>query len=592
MSEMVFDIEADGLLDEATQIHCISISEDGGEPHCYYPDKVEDAIHRLKSASKLIGHNIIGYDLPLLKKLYGFVPSAHSEIRDTLVIAQMVLPDMYTKDSDAEKIPKKYWGRYSLRSFGYRFGKQKGEVEEFGEFTLEMGDYCNQDVRITEQLWRLCISKGTSVQSVDLEMAFATLAHRMQEVGIGFNVKEAEDVLEELLGERYELLSEVSHLVPPTVEELRTPQYWTDPITDVQYTRKSDAPASVRKELVRGPNKVKEHLFNPMSRQQVAAYLQSRGWEPQATTPTGKPKVDETILKGITDIPEAGMIARLYQSQKILAMLYDGKEGWLKLVDDTGRLHPRLKTVGTVSGRTSCVSPNLQQVPSARLPWGKECRQLFYAPEGRKLCGVDAKSLEVRCFAHYLSRYDGGEFSTEVLSGDIHQSNATMMGCSRSVAKNTFFALLYGASAQKIASMLDYTTAEARDLVDELYRKRPAMKKFMNDVQRRALSTGFLKGIDGRKLYPRSPHSSVNLLVQAAGACVSKQAAVNTANDIDEHWSDYDINLVGFIHDEIIVEVPEDVAEAITQLAITGQLSLRCPMVGDGCVGDTWYEVH
>jgi len=124
------------------------------------------------------------------------------------------------------------------------------------------------------------------------------------------------------------------------------------------------------------------------------------------------------------------------------------------------------------------------------------------------------------------------------------------------------------------------------------------MRKFMTDVQRRAMSAGFLRGLDGRKLYPRSPHSSVNLLVQAAGACVSKQAAVNTWHDIREHWSDYDINMVGFIHDEIIIEVPSDTAEAITQLAITnfkkttGQFSLRCPMDGEGSVGDTWYEVH
>ena len=215
------------------------------------------------------------------------------------------------------------------------------------------------------------------------------------------------------------------------------------------------------------------------------------------------------------------------------------------------------------------------------------------------LVGVDAKSLEVRCFAHYLSLYDSGEFAEEVISGDIHAANAKTMTCDRQTAKNTFFALIYGASRQKIADMLGYSKAEASELVSDLYRRRPAMKKLMKDVKDRALSYGYLKGLDGRKLYPRSIHSSVNLLIQAAGACVSKRAALNTHQTLVDHWMDvYTIGIVGFIHDEIIIDVPEDTAEAISIAGVssfkktTGQLQLRCPMDGDGRIGKTWYDIH
>ena len=599
MSAIIFDIEADGLLDDATKIHCISISENGEDPRCYYGDKLDIAIKYLDSASKLIGHNIIGYDLPLLERLAGFKPRSNVSIRDTFIISQMVWPDIMGNDSDTSTkiLPKKYWGKYSLRSFGYRFQMHKGDVDDFTSFSLEMMEYCNQDVRITAKLWGACITRGCSNEAVDMEMEFAAIAHEMEQDGIGFNTEKAFALYEAVDAERTELLRDLSVLVPPKIEELRTPAYWLDPVTEVVYAKKADAAHSVRKQLVRGPNKIREYPFNPMSRQQVADFLISRGWVPSATTPTGKPKVDESILLDILDIPEAKSIASLYRLQKLIAMLHDGREGWLKLAK-ADRLHPRLKTMGTVSGRTSCVSPNLQQVPSPRQPYGKECRELFYADEGRMLCGVDAKSLEVRCFAHYLARYDGSEFADEVIEGDIHAANAKTMGCDRQVAKNTFFALIYGASSQKLATMLGYTVDEAADLVRGLYERRPSMQTFMNAVRDRAMSYGYLRGLDGRRLYPRSPHSAVNLLIQAAGAIVSKQATVNTYQAIREHWSDYDIRFVGFIHDEVIIETPEDIAEAILGVAITGfkkttgQLSLRCPMDGDGRVGSTWYEVH
>lgn len=598
MSEVTFDIEANGFLNDATYIHCISIIDNDSPPVCYYGNNISAALKHINSAEKLIGHNIIGYDLPLLKKLYGFTPRDSVAIRDTYIITQMLWPDIISKDLQSKKLPKKYWGSYGLRAFGYRLGMHKGSIEDFSRFTQEMIDYCNQDVLITNKLWHMCLVKGASATAVELEMEFAHLAHLIQTRGIGFDTDKARELYLTVSSEKDELLQSLGSLVPPRIEELRTPQYWLDPGTNVKYKKKGDASSAARKSLVRGPNKVREYPFNPMSRQQVATFLMSRGWTPSEETPTGKPKIDESVLIEIIGIPEAEEIARLYRLQKLLAMLHDGKEGWLRLVTDANRLHPRLRTVGTISGRTSCVRPNLQQVPSPRLTYGKECRELFTAEDGRLLCGVDAKSLEVRCFAHYLARYDSGEFADEVVVGDIHASNAKLMGCPRPVAKNTFFALLYGASPTKIATMLDYTVDEAKDLIDGLYARRPHMKLFMNAVRERARTCGFLSGLDGRKLLPRSPHSSVNLLIQAAGACVSKQAAINTHKTLAEHWSDYDLGLVGFIHDEIIIDVPEDVAEAVTNVSIiafkktTGQFSLRCPMDGDGRIGKTWYDIH
>jgi|TARA_R100000149_G_scaffold65622_2_gene40774 DNA polymerase I-like protein with 3'-5' exonuclease and polymerase domains len=596
MRDIVFDIEANGFLEDATEIHCISIAENGEEPECFDSKNLNEALHWLERATNLIGHNIVRYDLPLLKKLHGWDPPAWTNIQDTFIQARMVFPDLLQKDAERKKIPRTEWGKYSLRSFGHRLKMHKGDHYDFSVYSLEMRDYCIQDVRVTQKLWEILKKQNISKEAVLMETEFAALAFRMEKVGIAFDRPAAIDLFKQLDEKREEILDALVDLVPPKRTEMKTPQYWIDPVTDVQFVRKSDAPSGIRKELVPGPLKVKEERFNPMSRPQVAEFLVTRGWEPSAKTATGQVKVDESILSQISDIPEASMIADLYRVQKIFAMLAGDRRGWLSL-EREGRLHPRIKTLGAYSGRTSCVDPNLQQVPSTRLPFGKECRSLFVAADGKVLVGCDAKSLEVRCFAHYMAKYDDGEFADVVLRGDIHQANADMMECDRQTAKNTFFALIYGASSRKIAAMLGIPMRRASGLVTRLFEERPAMRRLINKVKKSASSYGQFKGLDGRMLKPRSEHSAVNLLVQSAGACVSKRAALNFEFEIiSNRWDD--THIVGFIHDEMIIETPDDNLKEVCLAAIhsfqktTDQYKLRCPMDGDAQIGLNWSEIH
>ena len=597
----VFDIEADNLADSVTKIHCISLSTDGGEPVCY--TDINKAFAILDKSDVLIGHNIIGYDFVVLRKLYFWKPAKHQKIVDTLPLSRLVWPDIINKDSNLHEFPKNCWGKYSLRAFGYRMGMHKGDIEDYSEYSDEMAEYCKQDVRITYELYRLIKAVKVSGVAATLEIEFAQLAQDMYETGIAFDKEKAYELYDELEGVKQACLSKVSDLVPPKVRELKTPEYWEDTITGVKYATKSSAPSVALPDLRRGPNKQKITEFNPNSRQQVAKYLISQGWKPENTTATGLPRVDEGTLNSITDIPAAKELAQLYRCNKLLGMLHDGNEAWIKLSRQNygreERVHPTLRTLGAVSGRTSCVRPNLQQVPSPRLPYGKECRQLFCAGPGFTLVGCDAKSLEVRCFAHYMAKYDSGEFSEEVVKGDVHASNAEMMKCDRQTAKNTFFALIYGASIKKIADMLEIDIVHADNLVTKLFRERPAMQHLINSVKTAAERRGYLQGLDGRKLHPRSPHSSVNLLIQAAGACVSKQAALNMRDSIIKNkWGCLGVKFVGFIHDEVLIESPVDKAPAVLDTACisfrqtTDQFNLRCPMDGEGSIGETWYDIH
>ena len=596
MRDVVFDIESDGFLAEATKIHCISISESGDEPICYGPTKIEEALRWMTGATSLIGHNIIRYDLPLLKKLSGWIPPVGINIRDTFLLSRMAFPDIMKRDARRKRIPKECWGKYSLRAFGHRLGMHKGDHTDFSVFSQEMEEYCNQDVRVTHHLWGRLRDEELSESSVTMETLFAQLAFRMEQTGIGFDRGAALDLFKALDEKRTEILDALVGLVPPKRIEMKTPEYWIDPVTDVHFNKKYDAPSHIRKELVPGPLRVRETRFNPMSRPQVAEFLVTKGWEPTARTPTGQVRIDEAILTQIPGIPEAALIADLYRTQKIFGMVAGDKKGWL-LLENQGRIHPQIKTLGAYSGRTSCVDPNLQQVPSARLPFGEECRALFIADEGKLLVGCDAKSLEVRCFAHYMAKFDGGDFADVVLRGDIHQANADMMDCNRPTAKNTFFALIYGASSRKIAAMLDIPLRRAGALVNRLFEERPAMRTLISRIKKKAAMSGHLVGLDGRILRPRSEHAAVNLLIQSAGACVSKRAALNLDFMIHTNsWSE--THIVGFIHDEIIVETSDENVGDVMRAAVTAfqqttqQYNLNCPMDGGAQLGKNWSEIH
>lgn len=168
---LVFDIETDGLLPQVTQIHCIGIHDlDTGKTEVFN-DKGNDqpitkGIQMLEDADTLIGHNVIGYDIPVIKKLFTwFKPTG--EVLDTLLLSRLYTPDLLKVDSklDAsgkrscrwETMPLQLMGRHSLEAYGHRLGEFKGSFgkdTDWKEWSPEMQDYMIQDVHVTTKLWK------------------------------------------------------------------------------------------------------------------------------------------------------------------------------------------------------------------------------------------------------------------------------------------------------------------------------------------------------------------------------------------------------------------------------------------------------
>ena len=213
------------------------------------------------------------------------------------------------------------------------------------------------------------------------------------------------------------------------------------------------------------------------------------------------------------------------------------------------------------------------------------------------MLGCDASGLELRCLAHYLAAWDGGEYAQAVVNGDVHTKNQEAAGLeTRNQAKTFIYAFLYGAGDEKIGSIVGGKAAEGKKLKAQFLKAIPALKKLRDAVAKKA-ERGYLIGIDGRKLFIRSKHSAVNTLLQSAGAVAVKQATILMDQEIKRRWPKR-IHQVAHIHDEIQFEGYE---EALREFApITKQafqragelLGFRCPLDGEYRIGRNWAETH
>ena len=183
---LVFDPEADGFADVATTAHCIVIADlDSDQIDEYGPDQIAAALEHLARADYLVGHNISGYDLPLLRRLYDWAPAPECTIVDTLVASRLILPNLSDLDDQAAAMgdPKlgKYRGRYSIEAWGARLGIPKigADIEDWSHWTPEMQERCAGDAAICKALWRFLQPDGYSQQALALEHRAAAICNQI-----------------------------------------------------------------------------------------------------------------------------------------------------------------------------------------------------------------------------------------------------------------------------------------------------------------------------------------------------------------------------------------------------------------------------
>jgi len=616
MRTLFFDIETNALEDftnltDLETVHCLSVYDPMTPKMVTFAG---DSIHRgltaLAQADRIVGHNVIKFDIPALKKLYGFSPPL-VKVVDTLVMSRCIFSDLRNEDFGRNNFDPKLVGSHSLKAWGHRMGKATkltyGEEDgAFDHYNDEMKKYCERDCIVTQLLYDYLIKQEPSNQMIAIEHWFAFIISQQERNGFSFDLDKADKLTAKLTSIRAELKDELQQMVAPKVEEMKSPAGWTVEGHTAPTKAKlklvlKDAglKQSLVNDAVKTGNKQKTTLFNPGSRQQIAAALLDLGYdlpkEPDATTP----KVDEGVLKKI-DHPIAAKLLDYLLVQKRLGQLAEGEQAWLKLAKN-GRIHGAVNTNGAVTGRCTHSNPNVAQVPACRVPYGEECRDLFGAGVGKKLVGCDASGLELRMLAHYLAFYDGGEYGKIVTEGDIHTANQQAAGLeTRDQAKTFIYAFLYGAGDAKIGDIVGGTARDGQMLKRKFLTNLPALKRLQQDIHKKVEHGGTLMGLDGRVLRIRSSHAALNMLLQSAGAVCMKVALIQLYHALGkskwQHGREY--AFVANIHDEFQAEVIPQHAEDFGKLAVKAirvagkELKLNVQLDGEYKIGDTWAETH
>lgn len=537
--------------------------------------KPETLIPLINKADKVVGHNLIGFDGPVLNRLWKTKIGLKNSM-DTLVMSRLANPDIQgghsldawgkrlggRKKSDYQRI---YWRLQGIREY------DKKDMQHWNNPNIPlMSAYCRRDVEVLVRLHeRLTTELENWGESIELEHKVAAIIKKQEAHGFKFDIQSAQKLLATLSSELAVIESELQTVFPPIV---------TERISEKTGKKLADS----------------VEVFNPGSRQQIAKRLQSLGVTFDKKTEKGNIVINESTLAALGN-PYADKMARYLMLQKRISQV----SSWFDEVKDDSRIHGRVISNGAVTGRMTHNSPNMAQIPNAGSEFGPECRACFIVDAGNILVGADASGLELRMLAHYMR--DEGYVKTVVEGSskdgtDVHTVNQKAAGLStRDQAKTFIYAFLYGAGPAKIGSIVGGDAGDGQKLIKKFLRSTPALQRLRDKVDKQA-AQGFVPGLDGRKVWVRSEHAALNTLLQSAGAIVMKKALCILWDNINRRK--IPANFCANVHDEWQIETKAEYAEQIGKLAVEAirtagtELGLRCPLDGEYKIGISWKETH
>lgn len=626
MTTLIFDTEGDGFLRKATRLWCVVIIDADTGVVSRYNDvigtqrdgTVHQGVERLLAADRIVAHNGVGYDFPVIEKLFK-VKLDREKCHDTMVYGRLFNPSRP--------------GGHSIEAYGEAFGiKKDAEMDDFTQWSQRLEDRCVDDTRTGYMIWKTLEEKGVLGwgQAPWIEMRFAELIALQMENGFTLNARLAMEVAAECADEIAKLNIELAHAFPPRfvpVKKGGVPHVFT-PKKDLARYGYTAGAAFVKLEI---------EEFNAESGQQIAdRFIKKYGWVPTKFTETGEPATDEEVLKNL-DYPEAKILARFMRIDKMWKQIAAPKKangtggGWLHHIDpETGKVHGYVNSNGAVTGRCTHSRPNTANIDKK----DKRMRAMWIPrPDWGVLLGFDAEGLELRMLAHYLAAYDGLAYSRAVTEGrkedktDVHSITQQIVGLyKRDNAKRVIYAMIYGAGDAKLGLIIvedaveadKYNPTDSPQLFNEKG-KRLAMSKLgkaarekletgivgLGDLKkaviRKVKQQGWIRGLDGRRLRIRSEHSALNTLLQGGGALVMKLALILFYLEVTRrgyvHGVDY--GFCANVHDEVQIEcrtraLAEEFgplsSECIKEAGV--RLGVRCPLAGSYDIGKTWAETH
>ena len=350
-----------------------------------------------------------------------------------------------------------------------------------------------------------------------------------------------------------------------------------------------------------------EETFNINSTQQLGKILFDKlGLPPVKKTKTGYSTNAEVLEKLRGQHPIIDKILEYRQYTKLKSTYVDGLG---KVIAPDGRIHTSFQNTVTATGRLSSTEPNLQNIP-VRTELGAELRKMFVAPAGKVLVDADYSQIELRLLAHIA----GDEHMIEAFrtGEDIHTVTAAQVfgvpvdqvtKHMRSSAKAVNFGIVYGISAFSLSQDIGVPTYEAKEYIEKYFARFSGVHAYMTDVVNRAKADGYVSTLFGRRRWLPELKSSnfntrsfgervaLNMPIQGTAADIMKLAMIHVHSRLREEG--LQARLILQVHDELIVECPEEEAETVKALLsreMESVAQLAVPLIADAAAGRSWAE--
>jgi DNA polymerase I len=619
------DLEANGLLKEATKVHC-GVFKEKGKLIKFRPSQIKEMLEYLDTVDVLIMHNGIGYDLPLLKKLYGYV--FKGKVVDTLILSRLLNPKRIVPFNCLNKKA----GPHSIEAWGYRVGRGKPEHNDWENFSEEMLHRCSEDVEILDLVYKALLkeAEGRSWRNAFL-LSFDLFKNLQKQEEYGWKVDK--DHMLRCIHQLERWISKIDRAISPhlplvlEVEENKVKgeyAYIKKPFLKSGAYSQSVIDwcnancISTRSDIVGAPfSRITFRKVNLNSNDETKNFLLDAGWEPKEWN-TNDEGV-RTSAKLSKDDPFEGvngkmgrLVAKRVQCRQRKSII----QGLLELIRNDGAI---ASSVANLAETGRATHRNIVNIPGAKSFYGKQMRQTFVARAGKVLVGTDSDSCQIRMLC---GRMNDPEYTDNVLNGrkedgtDIHSVNMRAAGLqSRDDAKTFFYGFLFGAGDAKVGKIVRGSSQDGKRLKEQFLKGLPALGRLMEELQaewrknakqrfnpkfnRMEYYNGWVKGLDGRPIFIASEHAILVYVLQSDEAIMMTKAYNLLWERLTSKYSyPSQFGIVCWYHDEYTIECDIDIAEDVKKISeqcivdAAKFYNIACPHVGDGKIGKDWYAIH
>lgn len=439
MKICVGDLEANGLLDSATKIHCAVFKDiQTGDLVKFSPDNLAGLLPYLDTVDVLIMHNGIGYDWPLLEKLYGY--KFKGQKVDTLVMSRLLNPKRLVPFN----CPNKKVGPHSVEAWGWRVGRGKPEHNDWENFSPEMLHRCAEDVEIQHLIFKELEKEysGKNWKNA-FKLSFKLFEYLQKQEQYGWLVDQEHmhkcihqldhwiARIDRALNKHLPLIVEVNEVKDKgEYKYVKKPFLKSGDYSASVITWAGDANWILDNRIVGGPfTRVDFRKVDLNSNDETKKYLLSEGWEPLEWNTNDEG--ERTSPKLSKDDPFEGingavgrLVAKRVQARQRKSII----EGLLKIIRPDGRISSIINNLATTARATH---RGIVNIPQAKSFYGKQMRKIFVSKPGFVLVGTDSDACQVRMLC---GRMNDDVYTDNVLNGkkedgtDIHSVNMRAAG--------------------------------------------------------------------------------------------------------------------------------------------------------------------